>query len=73
MLVVLIFEVADNRLDPLDERAPFLAGALLVGGTVAEGLAMGWGVPAIPVHHMEAHLLAAMLEGEGADERRRGR
>jgi len=41
---------------------PGLIGALLVGGTVAEGLAMGWGVPAIPVHHMEAHLLAVMLE-----------
>jgi len=41
---------------------PGLIGALLVGGTLAEGLAMGWGVPAVPVHHMEAHLLAAMLE-----------
>jgi N6-L-threonylcarbamoyladenine synthase len=41
---------------------PGLIGALLVGGTVAEGLAFGWGIPAIPVHHMEAHLLAAMLE-----------
>lgn len=41
---------------------PGLIGALLVGGTVAEGLALGWGIPAIPVHHMEAHLLAAMLE-----------
>ena len=41
---------------------PGLIGALLVGGTVAEGLALGWGVPAVPVHHMEAHLLAAMLE-----------
>jgi len=41
---------------------PGLIGALLVGGTVAEGLAMGWAVPAVPVHHMEAHLLAVMLE-----------
>jgi N6-L-threonylcarbamoyladenine synthase len=41
---------------------PGLIGALLVGGTVAQGLAFGWGVPAIPVHHMEAHLLAALLE-----------
>jgi len=41
---------------------PGLIGALLVGGTVAEGLAFGWGLPAIPVHHMEAHLLAALLE-----------
>jgi len=41
---------------------PGLIGAVLVGGTVATGLAMAWGVPAIPVHHMEAHLLAPMLE-----------
>ena len=41
---------------------PGLIGALLVGSMVGEGLAMGWGLPAIPIHHMEAHLLAAMLE-----------
>jgi len=41
---------------------PGLIGALLVGGTLAEGLALGWGIPAVPVHHMEAHLLASMLE-----------
>ncbi len=41
---------------------PGLVGALLVGATVGVGLAMGWGIPAVPVHHMEAHLLAALLE-----------
>lgn len=41
---------------------PGLIGALLVGATVAEGLAYGWGIPAIAIHHMEAHLLAVMLE-----------
>ncbi|MEO8225509.1 MAG: tRNA (adenosine(37)-N6)-threonylcarbamoyltransferase complex transferase subunit TsaD [Gammaproteobacteria bacterium] len=41
---------------------PGLVGALLVGATVGVGLAVGWGVPAVPVHHMEAHLLAALLE-----------
>jgi len=41
---------------------PGLIGALLLGGTVAEGLASGWGIPAIPVHHLEAHVLAVMLE-----------
>jgi N6-L-threonylcarbamoyladenine synthase len=46
---------------------PGLIGALLVGGTVAEGLALGWGVPAVPVHHMEAHLLATMLEDEAPE------
>jgi len=43
---------------------PGLQGALLVGATVGVGLAVGWGVPAVPVHHMEAHLLAALLEDE---------
>jgi N6-L-threonylcarbamoyladenine synthase len=46
---------------------PGLIGALLVGSTVAEGLAMGWGIPAVPVHHLEAHLLAAMLEDPAPD------
>ena len=41
---------------------PGLIGALLVGSTLATGLAMAWGVPAQPVHHMEAHLLAPLLE-----------
>lgn len=43
---------------------PGLVGALLVGATTGVGLALGWGIPAIPVHHMEAHLLAALLEPE---------
>ncbi len=41
---------------------PGLIGALLVGGAIARSLAWGWGVPALGVHHMEAHLLAPMLE-----------
>lgn len=43
---------------------PGLIGALLVGATMAVGLATAWGLPAIPVHHMEAHLLAPLLEPE---------
>lgn len=41
---------------------PGLIGALLVGVAVGRSLAYGWGIPAIGVHHMEAHLLAPMLE-----------
>ena len=41
---------------------PGLIGALLVGAGVAQGLAFGLGIPALGVHHMEAHLLAPMLE-----------
>ena len=41
---------------------PGLMGALLVGASVARSLAWAWQVPAIGVHHMEAHLLAPLLE-----------
>ena len=41
---------------------PGLAGALLVGACTARALAMAWDVPAVEVHHMEAHLLAPLLE-----------
>jgi len=45
-------------------RGPGLAGALLVGASVASSL--GWALerPVLGVHHMEAHLLAPMLEPE---------
>lgn len=46
---------------------PGLAGALLVGASTAKALAFGWGVPAQPVHHMEGHLLAPLLEEDGPD------
>ena len=41
---------------------PGLIGALLVGATLARSLAWALGIPAIAIHHMEAHLLAPMLE-----------
>lgn len=41
---------------------PGLVGALLVGSTIGRSIAYAWDVPAIPVHHMEGHLLAPMLE-----------
>lgn len=41
---------------------PGLVGALMVGAAVACGLAFALDVPAIPVHHMEGHLLAPLLE-----------
>ncbi len=40
---------------------PGLAGALLVGASVGAALAMGLGRPAIPIHHLEGHLLSPML------------
>ncbi|MGF1742718.1 tRNA (adenosine(37)-N6)-threonylcarbamoyltransferase complex transferase subunit TsaD [Vibrio profundum] len=41
---------------------PGLVGALMVGASIGRSIAYAWGVPAIPVHHMEGHLLAPMLE-----------
>jgi len=41
---------------------PGLVGALMVGGGMANGLALAWDCPVIPVHHMEGHLVAPMLE-----------
>ncbi|WP_287028766.1 tRNA (adenosine(37)-N6)-threonylcarbamoyltransferase complex transferase subunit TsaD [Pseudomonas sp. UBA6310] len=41
---------------------PGLVGALLVGASCAQALALAWGIPALGVHHMEGHLLAPMLE-----------
>ena len=41
---------------------PGLSGALLVGSSVAESLSCALGIPSIPIHHLEGHLLAPMLE-----------
>ncbi len=41
---------------------PGLIGALMVGATFAASYAAAAGLPAVPVHHMEAHLLAPLLE-----------
>ena len=46
---------------------PGLAGALLVGAATGRALAWALEVPAVGVHHMEAHLLAPMLEEPAPD------
>ncbi len=43
-------------------NGPGLAGALMVGACIGRSLAYAWQVNAIPVNHLEAHLLATMLE-----------
>ncbi len=57
---------ADKTLSDIDGVAytagPGLVGALLVGACIGRSLAWSLGVPAVPVHHMEGHLLAPMLE-----------
>jgi N6-L-threonylcarbamoyladenine synthase len=43
---------------------PGLVGALMVGSGLANGLGLAWNCPVIPIHHMEGHLLAPMLEDD---------
>lgn len=43
---------------------PGLAGALLVGAGFAESLALALRVPAVPVHHLEGHLLSPLLSSD---------
>ncbi|GAB2181202.1 tRNA (adenosine(37)-N6)-threonylcarbamoyltransferase complex transferase subunit TsaD [Denitratisoma sp. agr-D3] len=46
---------------------PGLAGALLVGASFAESLAFALDVPALPVHHLEGHLLSPLLAQDRPD------
>ncbi|MDH3777479.1 MAG: tRNA (adenosine(37)-N6)-threonylcarbamoyltransferase complex transferase subunit TsaD [Gammaproteobacteria bacterium] len=67
MLLPLIQQVmSEAGIDKPDAIAytagPGLVGALMVGGGMANGLGLAWDCPVIPVHHMEGHLLAPMLE-----------
>ncbi len=42
-------------------QGPGLAGALLVGASVAASLGFALGVPVVGVHHLEGHLLSPLL------------
>jgi N6-L-threonylcarbamoyladenine synthase len=42
-------------------EGPGLAGALLVGASFAQALALALGIPAIGIHHLEGHLLSPLL------------
>jgi N6-L-threonylcarbamoyladenine synthase len=57
---------ANTRPEQLDGVAytagPGLVGALLTGAAMGRSLAFALGVPAVPVHHLEGHLLAPLLE-----------
>jgi len=57
---------SDINADALDGIAytagPGLRGPLLTGAALAQALALGWEIPCIGVHHMEAHLLINLLE-----------
>ncbi len=46
---------------------PGLMGSLLVGVNFAKALAYGWGVPYVPVHHLEGHIFSVFLAEEPPD------
>jgi N6-L-threonylcarbamoyladenine synthase len=55
--------VAETDLDLIGVTyAPGLVGALLVGGAFAQGLALALELPIVPVHHLEAHIVANLLD-----------
>ena len=60
-----VLETAGKSLADLNgiayTQGPGLAGALLVGASVANGLAYALGIPAVGVHHLEGHLLSPLL------------
>jgi N6-L-threonylcarbamoyladenine synthase len=61
-----ILKEANCALDDIGAIAytegPGLAGALLVGASIAASLGCALGVPIVGVHHLEGHLLAPLLE-----------
>ena len=46
---------------------PGLMGALMVGASIGRALAWALDVPALGIHHMEAHLLAPLLDQESPE------
>ncbi len=60
-----VMHQAGARMQDIDAVAytqgPGLAGALLVGTSVANALAFTLGVPALGIHHLEGHLLSPLL------------
>lgn len=65
-LTEIVLKQADKTLADIDgiayTQGPGLAGALLVGTSIAQSLAYALNVPSIGVHHLEGHLLAPLLE-----------
>jgi N6-L-threonylcarbamoyladenine synthase len=65
LIQLVLDEAGIERPDAIAYTAgPGLVGALMVGGGMATGLGLAWDCPVVPVHHMEGHLLAPMLEDE---------
>src|SRR5690606_27135869 len=60
-----VLDEAGVTLDDVDAVAytagPGLAGALLVGASVAQAIAWARNLPTVPIHHLEGHLLSPLL------------
>lgn len=65
-LLSCLLEDCKVSLDEIDliayTKGPGLVGALLVGASFANSLACALNIPAIGVHHLEAHLVAPLME-----------
>jgi len=65
-LTELVLKDANKCLKDIDgiayTQGPGLAGALLVGTSIAQSLAFALNIPSVGVHHLEGHLLAPLLE-----------
>ncbi|PYK53011.1 MAG: tRNA (adenosine(37)-N6)-threonylcarbamoyltransferase complex transferase subunit TsaD [Verrucomicrobia bacterium] len=59
---------AKLRLSEVDAFAatsgPGLASSLMIGASIAKGLAIGFGKPYLAINHLEGHLLSPFFEGE---------
>lgn len=57
-----------NQIDNIAyTQGPGLAGALLVGASIAKALAMALNKPALGIHHLEGHLLSPLLSNDAPD------
>jgi len=65
-LTEVVLKQANKTLADIDgiayTQGPGLAGALLVGTSIAQSLAFALNIPSVGVHHLEGHLLAPLLE-----------
>ena len=59
-------KTANIKMQDLDAiaftQAPGLIGALLVGAQFAKSISLALDIPLIPVHHMQAHVLANLID-----------
>src|ERR1700719_2856510 len=67
-LLELALETAGIALDEIDAFAatsgPGLASSLMIGASIAKGLAMGLGKPYLAANHVEGHLLSRFFDIE---------